>query len=232
VVIDNEVGPVEQGEWLVERIGDDPVRIPGPPSIRFDGEGSFTGSTGVNRMFGSYAIVDGVLSTSAAGTTLMAGPDERMEVEQRFLAALNAGGSIEVVDGIMRIGADERQLTLRAAEPADEDEGGAAVTGRVAYRERIAMPAGAVLTVSLLDVSAADAAADLIARIVVPDPGNVPIDFELPYDSSLIDDDHMYAVRATIEVEGSLGWTSTDAQAVITRGNPTSVEVALDRAPS
>lgn len=116
-----DVDGIEEREWVVVRIGDDPVRIPRPPTIRFGDEGRFTGSTGVNRMFGSYAVVDGILSTSAAGTTRMAGPPESMAVEQRFLTALNAGGPIEVDDSMLRIGSGDDRLTLRLVAAADPE---------------------------------------------------------------------------------------------------------------
>jgi putative lipoprotein len=226
----------------VERIGGDPIEIPRPPTIRFDADGRFSGSTGVNRMFGSYEVVDGAVRTSPAGTTMMAGPPEAMAVERRFLAAFGAGGVIEIEGGTARIGSGDTQLLLReiAGDGADEGGGDAdevdddviadddgIVSGRVFYRERIAMPPGAVLTVSLLDVSRADAAADLIARIDVPEPGNVPIDFEIPYDRSLIDAAHTYSVRATIEVDGRLAWTTDTAHPAITGGAPRDVEIML-----
>ncbi len=226
-------------EWRVEQIGGEPIEIARPPTIRFDTDGRFAGSTGVNRMFGSYEVTDGVLRTSAAGTTMMAGPPEDMEVERRFLDAFGTGGAIEVAGDTLRIGTGDSQLVLRviadeapgdATDDASTDDG--VVTGRVFYRERIAMPAGAVLTVTVLDVARADAAADVLARIDVPDPGNVPIDFEILYDTSLIDDRHTYSVRARIDVDGSLVWTSDNAHLVITGGHPTDVDVRLVSARS
>ena len=44
------------------------------------------------------------------------------------------------------------------------------VTGSVTYRERIALPPSAVVTVKLLDVSRADAPAELIAEQVIATP--------------------------------------------------------------
>ena len=38
-----------------------------------------------------------------------------------------------------------------------------------------------------------------------------PIDVELTYDPSTIDERSTYAVRATIEVDGEMWWTSTQA---------------------
>ena len=104
------------------------------------------------------------------------------------------------------------------------------VSGTVAYRERIAMPSGSVLTVSLLDVSRADAPADVISQIEVPEPGNVPIDFELVYDPDAIVARHHYVVRATIVVAGRLSWTTDTAHHVITDGHPNEIALWLVRA--
>ena len=53
----------------------------------------------------------------------------------------------------------------------------ASVSGTVTYRERLALSPEAKLVVELRDVSYADAAAPLIARQTIPDPGQVPISF-------------------------------------------------------
>ena len=202
------------------------------PSLRFLGDGSLSGSTGVNRMFAQYEIRDGVLEVGAAGCTLMAGAPEAMEVERRFLSALQAGGAVDLSGDALEIGSGDDRLVLRAepaepAEPANIDD--PVVSGSVFYRERMAMPPGAVLRVSLLDVSRADTAADVLAGLEVADPGNVPIEFELTYDPVLIDDRGTYAVRATIDVDGTLWWTSTEAHLVLTDGRPSTVDIMLTR---
>jgi putative lipoprotein len=156
----------------------------------------------------------------------MAGPPDRMRLESTILEVINAGGAIAWSGDSMRIDSGEHALTLVAEPPASDDP---VVDGVVAYRERIAMPPGAVLTVQLLDVSRADAAADVIAGLTDPDPGNVPIRFELPYDASVIDDRGSYAVRARLDVDGELWWTTTDAHLVITGGHPSTVDIVLRR---
>ncbi len=73
--------------------------------------------------------------------------------------------------------------------------GAATLTVTVLYRERIAMPPNAALIVTLADVSRADAPAELVASRRVEEPGNVPIDVELTYDPSIIDERFAYVVR-------------------------------------
>ena len=68
----------------------------------------------------------------------------------------------------------------------------ASVSGTVTYRERIALTPGATLEVSLRDVSYQDAAAPLIARQTISDPGQVPIRFKVEYHKDDIDSRSTY----------------------------------------
>jgi len=104
------------------------------------------------------------------------------------------------------------------------------VSGQVIYREKIAMPEGAVVTVRVSDVSLADAPADVIGEQVIENPGNVPVKFSVAYDASKIQQGRTFAVSARIEVNGKLEWISTTRIPVITDGAPTSnVTVPVER---
>ena len=106
--------------------------------------------------------------------------------------------------------------------------GGSSVTGTVTYRERIALTPGARVIVQLRDTSYADAAAELIAEQVITDPGQVPISFEVDYDADDIDSRSTYSVSARIEeADGRLAFINDTAYDVITRGNPTRVDMVL-----
>ncbi|TAH49734.1 MAG: META domain-containing protein [Chloroflexota bacterium] len=108
-----------------------------------------------------------------------------------------------------------------------------AVTGQVVYREKIAMPEGAVVKVQVADVSRADAPADVIGEQTIENPGNVPVKFSVPYDGAKIQPNFTYAVSARIEVNGQLMWISTTRIPVITNGAPTSdVTVPVERVGS
>ncbi|WP_228037792.1 YbaY family lipoprotein [Nodosilinea sp. LEGE 06152] len=105
----------------------------------------------------------------------------------------------------------------------------ASVTGTVTYLPRIAMPPNAVLEVSLIDVSRADApAVTLASQSMVFGDRQVPLPFELVYNPDQIDPRLSYAVQARILVDGELRFINTSRFAVITQGNPTSVEVRVD----
>jgi putative lipoprotein len=108
----------------------------------------------------------------------------------------------------------------------------AAVTGTVTYRERIALPADAVVNVQLQDVSLADAPAMVVGVQVIETEGKqVPIPYKVEYDSDAIVENHSYAVRAEIrDGTGKLLFTTTSVHPVITRGNPTKdVEIVVQK---
>ena len=94
-------------------------------SLRLE-DGRVSGSGGINRLMGQYTLTGDELSFGMLATTMMAGPPERMEAEQRFLAALGAvarwsavaadkpeaGASLVLADG------DGVELLRFVAEPA------------------------------------------------------------------------------------------------------------------
>ena len=95
----------------------------------------------------------------------------------------------------------------------------ASVVGTVAYRHRIALPADAVVTVSLQDTTLAAAAARTIGEAKIETKGaQVPIPFRIDYDPAEIDPSHSYSVRATITAGGNMLFTSTTTYPVLTRG--------------
>jgi putative lipoprotein len=86
-------------------------------------------------------------------------------------------------------------------QPPGSDRG-PVVSGTVNYRARIALPADAVLTLRLLDVTRPDAPAIVIAEKSVSNPGNPPIAFELPYLPGDIRAGRQIVIDARIEVAG------------------------------
>jgi putative lipoprotein len=102
------------------------------------------------------------------------------------------------------------------------------VSGTVAYRERMAMPANALLTIQIQDISSADAPASIVAEQKITFAGHqVPLRFELQYDPAKIDPKHTYALSARITLGDQLMFLNTTAIRVITEGNPTKVDLVL-----
>ncbi|RWD63914.1 MAG: META domain-containing protein [Mesorhizobium sp.] len=78
------------------------------------------------------------------------------------------------------------------------------LTGEVTYRERIALPPDAELSVELADVSLADAPATIIAQRKIVPAGQVPTKFEIGFDPTAVKPGRTYALQARITVEGRL----------------------------
>jgi putative lipoprotein len=108
---------------------------------------------------------------------------------------------------------------------------GPEVTGTVAYRERIALPSNASIDVKIQDISLQDAPAKTIAETVFAAEGKqVPISFQLSYNPTDINMAHTYLVRATINVNGKLMFTTTTKYPVLTQGAPSQVTMMLQQA--
>ena len=84
------------------------------------------------------------------------------------------------------------------------------ISGEVWYRERMALPPGAEVIVMLEDQSRADAPATIITDYTHTVDGAGPYRFRLVYDPAAIDDRMTYGLRARIEHDGKLLFTSTE----------------------
>ncbi|MDO9162597.1 MAG: YbaY family lipoprotein, partial [Methylococcaceae bacterium] len=107
------------------------------------------------------------------------------------------------------------------------------INGSAVYRQRIAMPPDAVLTVRVEDVSQADKPAAVLAEVHETfGARQVPIPFSLQIPKTHIDPSHRYAIRATISVNGELRFTTTRHYAVLTRDAPSHIDLLLDAVQS
>lgn len=105
----------------------------------------------------------------------------------------------------------------------------ASLDGEVFYLQRMALPPAAILTVSLQDVSRADAPVVVLARQSGPIKGQVPLPFNLTYDPKQVQAGHRYAVSAHIELEGKLLFISTAQHRVQLDGQePQPLRIRLD----
>lgn len=101
------------------------------------------------------------------------------------------------------------------------------VSGEVFYRERIALPADAVVEVTLLDVTRTDRPGELIASLQIKPRRQVPIPFEIHVADPEIDPRRSYAVKATIVADGRLLFITAELPRVLTQGNPSTVRIQL-----
>jgi uncharacterized lipoprotein YbaY len=124
--------------------------------------------------------------------------------------------------------------TAGRSEPAATSTTDTAVTGNVtiaadAPAVTFFPSSGATLSVTLQDVSVADAPAMVLSSQTIElTDQDFPIPFELPYDLGSIVENHTYSVAARVEAGGDLLMISDTMTPVITNGAPTSdVEVVL-----
>jgi len=84
------------------------------------------------------------------------------------------------------------------------------VSGRAALPEHVATPAGAVLEVALVDLSALDEDEHLLGSLRIDNPGASPIAFTVPFDRTRIVAAHSYVVRAVLRVNGQLAYAGEE----------------------
>jgi uncharacterized lipoprotein YbaY/heat shock protein HslJ len=99
------------------------------------------------------------------------------------------------------------------------------ITGTASYRERIALPPGAVFDAILEDVSVAEAPAIELGRATIADPGAPPLSFEIDYQTEDILPDRTYAVRGQVTVGPRLMFVTDTMTPVLTHGAPDRVEL-------
>ncbi|MBD2838141.1 YbaY family lipoprotein [Pseudomonas sp. JM0905a] len=117
-------------------------------------------------------------------------------------------------------------LAACASQPANETRH---LEGEVFYLQRMALLPAATLSVSLQDVSLADAPAVELARQNGPIQGQVPLPFRLDYDPAKVQPDHRYAVSARIELDGRLMFINTEQHSVKLDGSdPQPLRVKVD----
>ena len=104
--------------------------------------------------------------------------------------------------------------------------------GSVAYRERMALPAGAVVDVWIADTSPGIVAAVLLAQTSVKEGRQVPIPFEVRYDAARVQAGHTYGVRAAIKVDGNILFATKDAVLLTNPLKPADIELVLVRQAS
>ena len=105
----------------------------------------------------------------------------------------------------------------------------ASLDGEVFYLQRIALPPTAQVTVSLQDVSLADAPAVDLAQQQLEPGRQVPLAFHLDYDRNQVKPGHSYSISARIEDGGRLLFITTERHSVKLDGSdPQPLRVRVD----
>jgi putative lipoprotein len=99
--------PMENVPWRLVELHSEPVGATEgaeTPSLRFDAASkTVTGTTGVNRFNGGYVLEGEALRFGVLATTRRAGPPEQMQLETRFLQALDRTRSAVIAEGSLEL---------------------------------------------------------------------------------------------------------------------------------
>lgn len=93
------------------------------------------------------------------------------------------------------------------------------VTGRVLYRERIALTPEAVLHVEVVEAAPPGGTEVVVGEQTLQSPGQVPIAFSVAVPSERIRPEAAYTVRARI-TDGGRSFTTSEPVPVLTQGHP------------
>jgi len=106
------------------------------------------------------------------------------------------------------------------------------IRGQAFYRERIAAPPNATLTVQLIDNQLADTPDAVIAITQVHDAKGPPFEFALPYDAAKLRENGRYGLHASLrEADGTLRFV-TDSRTPVVPASGDPVELRLVRVSS
>jgi heat shock protein HslJ len=103
-------------EALVDEVVPEHARV----TIRFEDDGTASGSAGCNNYAGSYtASADGAISIEAGGMTMMACEEPLMRLDAGYVAALGEVDAFEILDGggSLLLSGAETPLTFTAEQP-------------------------------------------------------------------------------------------------------------------
>jgi putative lipoprotein len=103
--------------------------------------------------------------------------------------------------------------------------------GQALYRERLMLPPHAVFEAVLLDVSRADAPADILGRARLEPAGQPPFPFEIAYDDAALRPGRRYTVRATLTLDGRLLFTTDTVNSAFGGARPLELVMVRTNAP-
>ncbi len=118
---------------------------------------------------------------------------------------------------------------LVACTPAATEPAIVEIRGTASYHERMLLPPGSTLEVTLEDVSRADAPAEVIARTEMPVSAAPPFRFTLAFDPARIVADHRYHVRARVSAADKVLFRSRMGSPVLGPGNILRADVTMRR---
>ena len=108
------------GDWKLVKLGDEEAPKGAPITLSVNAEGKVSGSGGVNRLFGSLAMMGKLFGP--LGMTRRAGPPEAMAAEAAFTKVLEQATSFTIKDGKLTLLVDGKpRLVFERQKPPKEE---------------------------------------------------------------------------------------------------------------
>ena len=101
------------------------------------------------------------------------------------------------------------------------------ISGEVRFVRDVDLPDGAVVIVTLLDTSYADAPSMELGRDVIEDAEGLPVRYRIAYDPAEISDRNEYTLSARVELRDDLLYINDTVHPVLTRGAPRNSDIAV-----
>jgi len=89
-------------------------------TLAIDEQGRISGKSGVNQYFGSFTRVKGKISWGQMGSTMMAGPPEKMEAESLYVKSLSQTTAYEIAQDVLTFSdvATKTKVVFKSAKSA------------------------------------------------------------------------------------------------------------------
>lgn len=185
-------------------------------------DGAASGSAGCNSYSGTYELSGASISFGPMATTRKACPEPPglMDQENQYLTELQNVEAYQMDSSGLQMFGSASPVTVVYDS---------VVMGTVGFMQQIEPGSGWTLTVQLQDTSLQDVAAKVIGETVITDFSVLPVPFSVSYDPTAIDTLNTYSISARITDEaGNLIFINTSAYDVITRDNPSVVDVDVE----
>jgi putative lipoprotein len=98
----------------------------------------------------------------------------------------------------------------------------AAVSGTLTYRERIALPANAIVTVQIAELRAGAMPLVIAEQRFTTNGAQPPFRYTIAYDPTRINSSAQYTIQSNISVDGQVRFSTNQVYRVITGGAPVS----------
>jgi putative lipoprotein len=101
-------------------------------------------------------------------------------------------------------------------------QGTAAVSGTLTYRERVALPANAIVTVQIAELRAGSTPQVIAEQRFTTNGAQPPFRYTIAYDPTRINNSAQYTIQSNISVDGQVRFRTNQVYRVITGGAPVS----------